>query len=281
MLKKISTILGPIILSALSFIISFFIVQPIAIYLDPSFNLLANRGCGKIAFSVMVLYQIILMLLFHSKPLLNKFLDAAIFSFADKGMLKKFLLFFSIFFILHATTQFIFLFLGFAHYNPEWGFFNLKLIWKISFAFFVVFLLAWSEEAIFRGMVYNYFNQFFTPLRSIFVTSFIFMLAHDLTNPLNLVTKNWKLGLGLFLLGFLLNLIFVLSGKLYISIASHMGLVAFKVLLRRAPFIVFASEEVLPFWVSADLRQSFLVHLFFILIIIILICRNYKKLVTS
>jgi len=277
-IKKINEVLGPIFLSAFSVLISFLIIQPIGLFLDPSFNLLANKGVGKIAFSIIVIYQIILMLIFYSKKLLQQFLNYSLYFFKEKCWYKRFLLFFLIFFILHAASQFLFLYLGFAIYNPNWGILNLKLIWKISSAFFIVFLLAWSEETIFRGMVYNYFKQFFTPLLSIFITSFIFMLAHDLSNPLNLISKNWKLGLGLFLLGMLLNLIFVLTDKLYISMGAHMGLVSFKVLLRRAPFILFLPENFLPFYVHSDLRQSLLVHAFFIVIISFLILKNYKKL---
>jgi hypothetical protein len=47
--------IGPILLSALSIFMSFFIIQPIALYLDPTFSLFANRGIGKIGITVLVL----------------------------------------------------------------------------------------------------------------------------------------------------------------------------------------------------------------------------------
>ena len=109
-------------------------------------------------------------------------------------------------------------------------------------------------------------------------TSVIFMLVHDLHNPLNLITKDWKLGLGLFLLGVLLNLIFVLSEKLYTSIGAHMGLVSVKVLFRRIPILKFYPTDQLPFWIHQDLRQSLLIQLFFLTTIISLIIYNRAKL---
>jgi hypothetical protein len=50
---------------------------------------------------------------------------------------------------------------------------------------------------------------------------------------------------------------------------AHAGLVFVKVALRRAPLIIFSQH--LPWWVHSDLRQSVLVHAFFMIIIILLL----------
>jgi hypothetical protein len=102
------------------------------------------------------------------------------------------------------------------------------------------------------------------------------MLCHDLTNPLNLITKDWKLGLGLFLLGMMLNIIFVITQKLYTGMGAHAGLVFVKVILRRARFLVFLPAAQLPCWVNPDLRQSVLIHIMFVAVNIGLIIR-YRK----
>jgi len=274
--KQIQKNLGPIVLSVLSLFISFNIIQPLACLLDPTFNLLSSRGTGKIAFTMMVILQIVLLLACLSQKLFDKFLEI-VFFFNEKAWLSKLSLYFALFLSAHMLFQITFFFFGYVHYNPNWGILNITLLSKLAFGILVTFFLAWTEEAIFRGMIYTYFNQFWNKIPSMLVTSLIFMFSHDLSNPLNLVTKNWKLGLGLFLLGLLLNLIFVTTGKLYTAMGAHMGLVAVKVLFRRAPFFIFATSKNLPLWLHSDLRQSLLVHLAFVFIIVIVLTQLYKN----
>ncbi len=268
--------LGPMLLSVLSIFATFIILQPIALSLNPSFNLMASRGIGKVAFVSMVIFQLILFLIIQPLPFLEKCLNTSLFFLKKTTWIKTFFFYFSIFFILHALLLALFYNLGYAYYNPNWGVFNIQLILKLIWGFFVVFMLAWTEETIFRGISYQYIAQKFSKITSIFIASLIFMLAHNLYNPLNLITKNWNLGLGLFLLGFLLNTIFVITGKLYAGMGIHAGLVFVKVVLRRARFIVMPISG-LPFWINSDLRQSLIVHALFLILIISLIFVNKKK----
>lgn len=280
MIKNFIKAIGPIILSALSVILTFFILQPLAIYLNPSFNLLSNRGVGKVAFIIIVIFQITLFMLTLNKKFLNNFLKTNLYFFKDKNWIKKFLIYFGIFFSLHAILLFIFFLAGFAIYNPMWGKITINLILKTLFGFIVVFFLAWTEELIFRGTLFPYFEQTISTFSSLILTSIIFMFVHDLRNPLNLITKNWKLGLGLFLLGIILNLIFIQTRKLYTGMGIHAGLVFVKVLLRRMPFLIFLAPKTIPFWVNKDLRMSYLVHILFTLYIIYLLYKNKKQLFT-
>ena len=271
--------LGPILLSVLSIFTAFIILQPIAFTLNSSFNLMASRGIGKVAFISMVIFQLILFLIIQPLPFLEKCLDSSLLFLKKTTWIKTFFFYFSIFFVLHALLLVFFYNLGYAYYNPNWGKFNIELILKLLWGFFVVFMLAWTEETIFRGISYQYIAQQFSKITSIFIASLIFMLAHDLYNPLNLITKNWKLGLGLFLLGFLLNTIFVITGKLYAGMGIHAGLVFVKVVLRRARFIIIPISG-LPFWANSDLRQSLLIHILFLILIISLILTNKNKIFT-
>ncbi|MFA5074741.1 MAG: CPBP family intramembrane glutamic endopeptidase [Candidatus Babeliales bacterium] len=264
------------ILSAFSIFISFLILQPIACWLDPSFNLLANKNIGKIAFTFLVIYQIILLIYIQPKNFLKNFFETNFLFFKDKNFLKVFFKYFVIFFLLHSLLLAIFYSAGYLDYNPKWGYFSISLILKTLFGFIATFFLAWTEELIFRGTIYNFFVQNLKPITSIIFTSFIFMLVHDLHNPINLITKNWELGLGLFLLGIILNIIFVGTKKLYANIGAHAGLVFVKVVLRRAPFVLFLPPEILPFWVNKDLRMSPLTHLLFIITIFVL-AYYYRK----
>jgi len=190
--------------------------------------------------------------------------------FKKKNWIKTFFKYFIIFFSFHVLLLVIFYYSDFLFYNPLWGTLNSKLILRTLFGFVATFFLAWTEELIFRGTLYPFFRQNLKPIGSLLLTSLIFMLVHDLNNPLNLVTKNWDLGLGLFLLGIILNLIFIGTKKLYTSMGSHAGLVFVKVILRRAPIVLFLPPKLLPFWVNRDLRMSLLTHLLFTITIVIL-----------
>lgn len=262
---------GPIVLSALSLFISFCLLQPFAYLLDPTFNLLTSRGVGKIIFICMVIYQILLFLTVQSQTFLQQFFDRVLFFFTRERWFAVFTAYFALFFFLHALVLFFFFHAGTVLYNPTWGMFNVSLVAKTLFGLFVVFMLAWTEELIFRGTIYPYFVQFYKPLPSMLLTSLIFMLAHNLKNPFTLVTTEWRLGLGLFLLGFLLNQIFVITGKLYTGMGVHAGLVFVKVILRRAPFLVLVP----------DLRQSHVVHLLFLVAISYLFIKNIKTLASG
>ena len=267
---------GPIVLSACSLFITFHIIQPLATWLNPTYTLLANRSVGKFALSFMVLLQLVLFLLVQPKNFLHRVLDSAIGSFKRPGWLRMMGLFFIFFFALHWLILGGLWQSGFALYNPAWGTFTTSLVVRTLFGLFVTFLLAWSEEVIFRGFIYEYITTSYSILPSILCASTIFMLAHDLSNPLSLLTTNLSLGIGLFLLGMLLNLIFVLTGSLVASIGAHMGLVFVKVVLRRARFLTFAPMS--AWWAHADLRQAPAVHLLFLVVILGIVYKFRKKL---
>ena len=269
---------GPIILSALSVLSVFLILQPIATALDQSFNLLSSRDFGKITFITIIISTIILFVLIQPKSFLNKFLEKSLFFFKKKIWLKEFFSYFSVFFILHLLILGLCLGAGHIQLNPNYDTVTIKLLLKTLFGFVTVFFLAWSEETIFRGLIYQYWNRSYSKFISITMTSLLFALVHDLRNPLNLVTKNWRLGLGLFLLGMMLNLIFVHTKKLQTGMGAHAGLVFVKVLQRRFHFIEYLPASKTSFWFSFDLRQSFLTHFLFLIAILILVYKNKKQL---
>jgi membrane protease YdiL (CAAX protease family) len=277
-MQKLWKVIGPVLLSALSIFISVLILQPIACLLDPTFSLLANRGVGKIGITVLVIWHILLLLTTKSKLALDDFFQTNVAFLKNKKWIKEFLKFFVIFAFFHAAFLAVLVATGYASIVSITLKFNLSFVFKIFLGFVATFFLAWTEELIFRGTVYKIFVDGLCPLASALSASFIFTLAHNLTNPLALITYDWKLGVGLFLLGLLLNLIFIVTGKLYAGMGAHAGLVIVKVLLRRMPFLVFLPPAELPFFMDKDLRQSILVHLFFIIANLILIYKFKDKL---
>lgn len=266
MTKKHWNCAGPILLSALSLLNSFFIIQPLALFFGPEFNLLASRGIGKVAFISMVIFQVLLFMLYQPPSFLKNFLDRVVLFFVKERWFPLFASLFSIFFIFHSIVLLIFYIFGMISFSPIF-IINPSVIGKLLFGLFVAFMLAWTEELIFRGTIFPYFEQFYSTVPSIILTSLIFMLVHNLKNPLMLLSYDWKLGLGLFLLGVLLNQVFVITRKLYAGMGVHAGLVFVKVVLRRIPFL-----SNVP-----DLRQSYLVHILFLLTIVTLFIVYRKK----
>lgn len=293
-MQKIWKVTGPIVLSALSILITFIFVQPVACWLDPTFSLFANRGIGKIGITVLVIWHIFLLLFNCDKKLLLDFWQTNFAFFKNLKWLKSFCLYFLIFSTLHVLFLALLYLSGFVIYvptclpvvalaktgHPELISGSIKPVISFALKMFIgivaTFFLAWTEELIFRGTVYKFFVQELSPVVSALLASLVFMLSHNLSNPLALVTSDWKLGAGLFLLGLLLNLIFILTGKLYTGMGVHAGLVFVKVFLRRVPFLVFLAPNTLPFFIDKDLRQSLIVHVAFILADIFLIIKVVK-----
>ncbi|MCB9493473.1 MAG: CPBP family intramembrane metalloprotease [Epsilonproteobacteria bacterium] len=259
-------VLGPVVLSAFSILCVCLLINPIACALDPSFHLLANRGLGKVTLSLIVIAHIFLLTCFAKHSFFQKFLDTNVRFFKRPTWLKDFFSFFAIFLLLHILFLTTLCLSGLVTYTPS-GWTRLSSMWaNLLWGFIVTFFLAWSEEVIFRGTLYLYLEQSLSPISSVTLTSFVFMLVHDLSNPFVFFGSQWRLGLGLFLLGMLLNLIFTATNKLYTGMGAHAGLVYVKVALRRLPLL---SYPTLPFWLSVDLRQSLAVHALFCLGIII------------
>lgn len=272
-MQKIWKVTGPIVLSALSILITFIFVQPIACWFDPTFSLFANRGIGKIGITVLVIWHIFLLLFNCDKKLLSDFWQTNFLFFKNFKWLKPFCLFFLIFSTLHILFLSFLYLTGCVVYVPLDINLNLSFALKMLIGIMATFFLAWTEELIFRGTVYKFFVTELSPVTSALLASLIFMLSHSLSNPLALITIDWKLGAGLFLLGLLLNLIFILTGKLYTGMGAHAGLVFVKVFLRRVPFLAFLAPNALPFFIDKDLRQSLIVHVAFISVDIILIIK--------
>ncbi len=256
--------LGPIVLSAFSIFISFIIIQPVACILDNSFSLFANKGIGKIGITVLVITHIFLLLFIAPKKIWKTFISTNFSFFLSPSWITTFLKFFFIFFLLHTIFCGIFLVTGAATFNENaLGALKLSLLPRLLFGFVATFFLAWTEELIFRGTVFPLLNQHLSSLPSALVASFIFMAAHDLSNPLNLLTIHWQLGLGLFLLGLFINLIFIITKQLYAGMGAHAGLVFVKVLLRRLPLLLYIPPTLMPWWLDKDLRQAPLIHVVF------------------
>ncbi len=246
--------------SALSLIISFWLIQPLALWLDPTFSLLANRAVGKFAFTTLVISHLVLLGTVLPRSLLRVFFDSCVLFVVRKDWVGIFFRYFAVFAAFHVVVLLVSIALGAAVFNPDWGSVSTSLLLQLLAGFVVTFLLAWTEELIFRGVIYLHCTSFCSPYSSAVAASTVFMFAHNLRAPWTLVTSHWRLGLGLFLLGLLLNLIFASTGKLAASMGAHAGLVYVKVFLRRAPIVTFLPVADTMLFLHPDLRQSLMVH---------------------
>ncbi len=281
MCNRVIKSVGPIILSAFSLFISFHFLQAIALFLSPNFSLLLNKGVGKFAFIFMVLYHIVLLGLFLPKNFVEKLYTINIAFLIKRKWLLPFVSYFILFAALHCVILTIAYTYNFITLYPLWKILTKTTIVKLGVGFIATFLLSWTEELIFRGTLYIYWAQFFTPLTSAITTSWIFSLSHNLIAPWVLISTQWQLGFGLFLLGLFLNLVFIATNKLYIGMGAHAGLKFVKVFLKIIPIATFVPAAHTSLLFNADLRQSLLVHGLFILVNGLMIWKMGKKLILS
>jgi hypothetical protein len=268
-MTKLFDVLRPIAWSAFSIFICFCVFQPFTLWLNPTYSLLANRGPGKIAFTLIIVAHLFILAAQRSKKEWQYFLKTNVLFITKTRWLEPFFATFTAFAALHV---FMLMALTYTPYTTI----NIPSVWTtsdalpgIGFGFLATFFLAWTEEAIFRGTIIPILRTGgLSPLASILTSAAIFMLAHDITAPWHLVSSSLPLGIGLFLLGVLLAQLFILSDTLYLGMGAHAGLVFIKVVLRRLPCIAYS--RTLPWWLHVDLRQSPLVHACFIILILVI-----------
>ena len=276
-MHKTKACIRPLALSVLSFFLSFVLIQPVALFLDPTFSLLANRGVGKVALTSLAILHILFLLYTQSNSFCSRWLCTNITFLTKKRWIPSFCAHFGLFFMLHWVMLIIAFLSDQLEIQGDWGhLLTPSMFGRLSFGLLVTFFLAWSEELIFRGTLFPYFLQFFRPLSSILLTSTLFMFVHDLSNPLAMVTTEWELGLGLFLLGIILNITYHIAGNLYAGMGIHAGLVFVKVILRRLPIVSYNSNY--AWWFATDLREAHIVHLLFALLIVGMIVYYQKQL---
>ncbi len=271
-------IAGPVVLSAFSLFLLFWIIQPLALFLDPTFSLLANKGIGKIGMVTMVLIHILLIASTASKDFFATWKEKNFVFISKRNWLSPFLTYFCLFAFFHCIVLFGFCISKQLIFDPSAFLRITSQSMSLFIGFIATFFLAWTEEVIFRGTLYPYVSQYISKFWAILFSSLIFCLAHNLTNPIALVTSTWRLGLGLFLLGTLLNLIFAITNTLYMGMGAHAGLVFIKVFLRRIPAVIPIISTTTPWWFSPDLREAFPVHILFIIIISCLVLQNHEML---
>lgn len=246
----------------------------------PGFDILASKDFGKVVFTLLVFVALAIFVGYQPSEFASNWRERNFGFLIQKKGAILFAKVFGIFFSLHVLLLAAFYWVGVASFCSD-VFISLKAFGQIIFGFFVTFMLAYTEEVIFRGTVFPYLIQFVRPILAVFFTSIMFMIAHFLPNPVVQLAQDPAIAIGLFLLGFMLNLIFIAAGTMYANIGAHAGLVFVKVILRKVRFLVIAAVPTLPWFLHQDLRQAPLVHGLFLVVILGLIVWLRKILFSS
>lgn len=276
--KQVWNASRPIVLSVCFFISAYIIFHTALTAINPAWTLRATRGVGKFTFMIIALSALALFVCMQSKIFQKKIAAASFFFETTPQKVLRLTTYWLVFFTLHCCTIAFFVAAGFLIYTNNVLQYLPSTWLRIVFGFFVTFLLAWSEEFIFRGIIFNYLQEYWSTASSMLTASLIFMAAHNITAPWELCTSEWRLGAGLFLLGLLLNIIYVRTGSLAPSMGAHMGLVCVKIITRRIPCISLAPLASSSLLFNIDLRQSCFVHACFMLAIATLLLTGKNKL---
>jgi membrane protease YdiL (CAAX protease family) len=280
-LRKIFFVVRPIGWSVLLLFLTAIIAQTVIGFFMPGFNILASKDLGKIIFTILVFGALGFFVTQQPPEFRATWIRKNILFLKQWAAFKVFVQCFMFFFFLHVLFLAICYGTGYATLQSVKTPNLLKLIGQLLFGFCATFMLALTEEIMFRGSFFPYFSQWLRPITAAFVTSLCFMIVHFLPNPVTQLRNEWPIGIGLFLLGFMLNLIFIKANTMYANIGTHAGLVYVKVILRKIRFFAFAPAATLPWLLHPDLRQAPLVHIIFGFIIIGLVINMHKKVFIS
>lgn len=266
---------GPILGSVLSFFCVFQIINPLATWLSPDYSLFLRRGVGGVFVLLITVFLCCCFASIQPRTLLQRLRSHLSWPATAPGW-RLFLLFFFWFALAHLILLSIYLLADAATFDTT----ALPLLlrrWPVLLVGFIATLfLAWSEELIFRGLLFDHFRQFHTLWPSAIASSCIFSLAHNLRAPWTLLTSEWRLGLGLFLLGMTLTIIAQWQRSLAASAGAHAGLVFIKVVLRKVPLVVIPANAGLLF--PTDLRTSLLtLEVLLVAIVAFFACFSRKK----
>jgi len=134
--------------------------------------------------------------------------------------------------------------------------------------------VAITEEIVFRGFVLSFLRwseRTAVTVSAVLFSAFFFAVVHDFADPLNWLTASaFPLFVGLFLIGILLAVTYVVTGSLWCAIGLHAALLVTGRVLPRRDTIVIDYE---PWWLGSgagDLRMAPVVWVFFILVTIVI-----------
>lgn len=260
LLRRLNKSIGPIIGSALCFTLSFITLDTLACALDPAFSLTYRHGVGGVVVLLSAVWLACCFASIQPRQLIARLAQHLTWPLSNRWGL--FCRYFALGVVLHCAILGLYLGCTSSTWHTVSGAQFLRVVPTLALGLIATLFLAWSEEAVFRGLLLDHCMQYHRFFGSLIISSAVFSLAHDLQAPWRLVSSQWQLGLGLFLLGMFLATLAHRHQTLAASAGFHAGIVFIKVMLRKVPAVTLASSNHL-FW-PIDLRQSLVVQLLFL-----------------
>jgi membrane protease YdiL (CAAX protease family) len=228
-------------------------------------SLTDSRGAGQVTLLLMILLMVAAFSKYvaRDRPLAFFRLYLRHWRIALKGFLAM---------LAFATAvvmagYLVFALIGQVGWSEEgWARMNLRIVERTAVALLVVVVLATTEEILFRVFLMRYLRWNTTPLVTIGAVVFssaVFAASHNLTDPLAWFTpEQFPLFVGLFLLGVLLCVAYLVTGSFWCAVGIHAGLLGSKVFLRKTQLLEVNHGA---WWLgeSADLRMAPTVWLIF------------------
>lgn len=149
--------------------------------------------------------------------------------------------------------------LGYVQWSQEaWADMTWRVARRTFVALLVVLVLAVTEELMFRVFLMRYLRwntSKAVTIGAVLFSSFLFASVHNLTDPLAwFQPEDAMLFVGLFLLGILLCVTYLVTGSFWCAVAVHSGLLGSKVFLRRTEVIDVSTGT---WWLNTpDLRAT-------------------------
>lgn len=148
-------------------------------------------------------------------------------------------------------------------------------------ALLVVFVLATTEEFIFRVFLMRYLmwdGSRLAMVTAVISASLIFAVLHNLTAPAAWLTaSDFPLFIGLFLLGMLLCITYIATGSITCSIGVHSGMLGSKVLIRETDLLTYDSN-LLQMSIPGDIRTSpYIWALWALMAVVMILIRRHLR----
>lgn len=226
-----------------------------------------TRGAGQVAMLLTVLLMVLAFMQFVARDSLVAFFN--LYMAHWKRALAGFLTMLAFAWAVVIGAYAIIGALGYVNWSAEgWAAMNLHIMERAIVAVLVVLVLATTEELMFRVFLMRFLRwntSAAVTVGAVVFSSFVFASLHKLTDPLAWFTaEEFKLFIGLFLLGVLLCVTYIVTGAFWCAVAIHSGLLGSKAFLRKTGLI--EVEIGTSWWIgdSADLRRAPVVWLLFV-----------------
>ena len=226
-----------------------------------------TRGAGQVLMLLTVLVTVLAFVQFVARDSIAGFFGVYMANWkkALAGFVTMLALAWSVVIAAYAVVGM----LGFVQWSSEgWEAMNLHIAERAAVALLVVLVLATTEELMFRVFLMRYLRwntSAAVTVGAVVFSSFVFASLHKLGEPAAWFSvEEFKLFVGLFLLGVLLCVTYIVTGSFWCAVAIHSGLLGSKAFLRKTNLI---NVETGSSWLigdSADLRRAPIVWLLFI-----------------